>query len=225
MNPNQTIKVVIADDHELFRNGFKQIFQKEYISELEFVGEASTGIELIDIIERNKPSVAITDIQMPGMSGIEACQLIKKKFPQTSVIAFSMFTDINTVMEMIRAGADGYLVKSTGKDEIIEAIRTVNQHNHYYCSTISSKIYGTPTNSNEQQRRQKPIHFGSQERKVIELVCQQLAIKEIAAEMQLAPRTVEHYREKILEKIGARNSVGIALYAVVNELINLNAIC
>ena len=218
------IKVVIADDHELFRNGFKQIFQKEYFGELEFVGEASNGAELIDIIERHNPSIAITDIQMPVMNGIQACQIIKKKFPQTSVIAFSMFTDINTVMEMIRAGADGYMAKSTGKDEIIEAIRTVNQHNRYYCSTISSKIYGTPANSNQQQRRQKPINFGSQERKVIELVCQQLAIKEIAAEMQLAPRTVEHYREKILEKIGARNSVGIALYAVVNELINLNAI-
>ena len=219
------IKIVIADDHELFRHGFKQIIQHEYSNELEFVGEASNGAGLVDVVERCAPSIAITDIQMPGMNGIDACQTIKKKFPQTSVIAFSMFTDTNTVMQMIRAGADGYLVKSSEKEEIIEAIRTVHQQTRYYCSTISSKIYGKLANSNQRRRQQEPAHLGSQEKAVIQLMCRQLSTKEIAAEMQLAPKTVEHYREKILEKTGARNSVGIALYAVVHELINLNTTC
>jgi two-component system response regulator NreC len=220
MNLNQRIKVVIADDHLFFRTGFKQIIQSLYAKELEFVGEASNGQELIEVVECLQPAIVITDIQMARMNGIQACSTIKKRFPFINVIALSMFTDPATIQDMLWAGAHGYVAKAGEHEEVMEAIRTVNQNQPYYCSTIATKMYGVPVNSNEKRRQQKPISLGEQEKRVIHLLCQQLSTKEIAAAMRLAPKTIEHYREKIQEKTGARNAVGIALYAVVHELIN-----
>ena len=159
---------------------------------------------------------------MPSMDGIQASRIIKKQFPQTAIIAFSMFDDPSNIMGMLQAGADGYLVKSSGKEEVINAIRTVSTGQSYYCSSISEKMYGTLMNSKELQQKNKQIEFSAQEKKVMRLICRQLSSKEIAASMNLAVRTVENYRHHIQEKIGARNVVGIALFAVVNEIVKFS---
>jgi DNA-binding NarL/FixJ family response regulator len=156
---------------------------------------------------------------MPEMDGIQASRIIKKEYPETAIIAFSMFDDCSAVMNMLQAGADGYLVKSSSKEEVINAIRTVNNGTPYYCSTISEKIYGRVVNSRDQAKENKKIQFSQQEQKVMQLICRQLSSKEIAGTMNLAVRTVENYRHHIQEKIGARNVVGIALYAIVHEIV------
>jgi DNA-binding NarL/FixJ family response regulator len=215
MNPIPPIKIVIADDHELFRMGFTNYIQTYCSDEIEISGQARNGRELIGLVALHRPDVVITDIQMPVVNGIEACKAIKQDYPSTSVIAFSMFSDINNIMGMLQSGASGYLAKSSDKEEMVEAIKTVSHRTSYYCSTISDKIYGTLLNSNKKRLNDKNIIFGLQEVNVMRHICRQLTTKEIAAEMNLSTKTIDHYRQNILEKIGAKNVVGIALYSIV----------
>ena len=219
MNPIQPIKIIIADDHEFVRTSFKTILQSQYPLEIEFIAEAASGSELIEAVALHLPDIVITDIQMPEMDGIQACREIKERFPSISVLAFSMFTDTHNILGMLKAGATGYLAKTCNMGEIIEGIRSVSRHQSYYCSTISEKLYGTLVNSNQKRLKNKTILFGTQEIKVMRLICRQLSTKEIAVEMCLSPKTVEHYRQNILDKIGARNVVGIAVYALIHELV------
>lgn len=220
MNYTEPIKVIMADDHPLYRNGFKSVILSQYAKEVTFITEVADGAKLVDAVAKYQPDLVFTDVQMPEMDGVEACIKIKQHFPDTGVIALSMFSDPVHIMGMIRAGANGYLSKVSDHDEIIEAIRTVNSQKNYYCSNISEKVFGLLVNSN-QQRRKKLIEFGVQETSVIKMICCQLTTKEIAVKMKLAEKTIEHYRQNIQEKIGARNVVGIALYAVINGIIKL----
>jgi len=219
MNPAQPIKIVIADDHELFRMGFTHYLQTYCPDDIKITGEARNGRDLVDLVATHQPDVVITDIQMPVLNGIQACKAIKRDHPSTSVIAFSMFSDINNIMGMLQSGASGYLAKSSDKEEMVEAIKTVNSRTSYYCSTISDKIYGTLLNSNKKRRDNKKIYFGPQEVNVMRNICRQLTTKEIAKEMRLSVKTVDHYRQNILEKIGARNVVGIALYSIIYDIV------
>jgi DNA-binding NarL/FixJ family response regulator len=211
------IRIIIADDHYFFRTGFRNVMETKYAGQLQIISEVSDGIGLLEAIERLTPDVVITDIQMPNMNGIDACRRIKAAFPYTAVIAFSMFADTDNIIAMLQAGADGYLVKTCTHEEIIMAITTVHQRKHYYCTSIAEKMYGTLMNAN--QKKNKEILFGEQEKRVMELICLQKSSKEIAVEMKLATRTVENYKSNIQEKIGARNMVGIALYAVFNQMV------
>lgn len=219
MNLAPKTSILIADDHELFRVGFKHILQSIVPEEMEILADAKNGQELLRLVDLHMPDVVITDIAMPVINGIQACQLIKKKYPSMAVIAFSMFTDSNNILNMLQAGADGYLVKTSEKEEIIEAIRTVRRHKPYYCSTISQKLFGILANSNHSVQKSKTVIFGVQEINVILLICRQLSSKQIAAAMNLSVKTVEHYRQNIQEKIGAKNVVGVALYAFFHEIV------
>ena len=213
------IRVVIADDHHLFRLGLKRALEYEHSNEIVVVDEAKNGEELVQTVARHAPDIAITDIQMPVMNGIEASRQIKQKYPATQVIAFSMFGDTKSIMQMLQSGASGYVVKTSDKDEMVEAIKTVGAGQRYYCSSISDKMYGIQLSSNQQNRRNRKPEFGAQEIKIMQLICRQMCTKEIATSMKLAVRTIENHRYHIQEKIGARNMVGIALYAVINEMV------
>ncbi len=221
MKPIEPVTVVIADDHDFFRTGFKNIIENQYAGQIKFMGEAKNGVTLLETVACCQPKVVITDIQMPCMNGIEACKKIKQAHPGIAVIAFSMFTDTMNIMGMIQAGASGYLVKTSNHEEVLDAIKTVSRHESYYCSTISDKLFGTLVNSNL-KRKKKELIFGEQEKKVMKLICRQQSTKEIAGQLKLATRTVENYKSNIMEKIGARNVVGIALFAVINEIVKLS---
>jgi len=206
----------------MVRTGFRTILQQQYPDEIEFIGEAPNGKILVETVARCRPDVVITDIQMPLMNGIEACRIIKQQHPETPIIAFSGFSNTDYIIKMLQAGASGYVVKTCEKEELVEAIQTVSRHSTYYCSSISEKMYGQLVNSNHKKRLRHTVGFGAQENRVMQLICQQHSTKEIAAQMSLAVKTVEHYRQNIQEKIGARNVVGIALYAVVHDIVNMN---
>lgn len=211
------IKIAIADDHAIFRDGFKVLLKNQ--DELELVGEAEDGKELLEVTGRELPDVAIVDIKMPKMDGIEACRTIRKKFPEVKVIALSMFNDDNLVVDMLEAGARGYLLKNTNKQELIQATKAVYEGSTYYCSATSAKLTKMIAESKFNPYRQHPAqHFTSREKDIIRLVCEQYTNKEIATKLGLSVRTVESHREKIQEKMGAKNSVGVAIYAIKHKL-------
>lgn len=207
------IKIVIADDHHIFREGFKVLLKNQH--EVELVGEAEDGKELLDIAIQQQPDVAIVDIKMPGMDGIEACKNIRKRFPDMKVIALSMFNDDNLIVDMLEAGAKGYLLKNTNKNELIQATKAVHEGNTYYCSATSTKLAKMIAESKFNPYRNHPVKkFTTRETDIIKLICEQFTNKEIATSLGLSIRTVESHREKIQEKTGAKNSIGVVIYAI-----------
>ena len=214
------IKIVIADDHAIFRDGFKLLLKNQ--QEVELVGEAEDGKELLEIASHQHPDVAIIDIKMPGMDGIETCKAIKKKYPDLKVIALSMFNDDNLIVDMLEAGAKGYLLKNTNKNELMQATKAVHEGSTYYCSATSTKLAKMIAESKFNPYRNHPVkRFTSRETDVIKLICEQYTNKEIATKLGLSIRTVESHREKIQEKTGAKNSVGVVIYAIRHSMFHV----
>lgn len=211
------INVVIADDHEIFRDGFRAMLKK--YPEIKLVGEAEDGKELLAVCEKLKPDVIFTDIKMPVMDGIEATMLLQKNNPQSNIVALSMFDEDNLIIDMLEAGAKGYMLKNAHKDEIIEAIHHVSKGDTYYCKHTSEKLIKLISKSsfNPYKKTPKP-QFTEREIQIIKLICEQYANKEIAAMLELSVRTIEGHREKIQEKIKARNTAGIVIFAIKNGI-------
>lgn len=212
-----TINIILADDHEIFRDGFRVMLNK--IPSINLVGEASNGNELIRISRELRPDVIITDIKMPVMDGIEATRQLINEFPAIGIIALSMFDEENLIVDMLEAGAKGYLLKNAHKEEIVSAVRSVYMDETYYCKDTTKRLAQMIANSsyNPYKKLAKP-EFTQKEITVIQMICQEYSNKEIADKLNLSKRTVEGYREKILEKIHAKNTAGIVVYAMKNKI-------
>ncbi|MBS4065293.1 MAG: response regulator transcription factor [Chitinophagaceae bacterium] len=211
------IHIVIADDHELFRDGFKVMASK--FPQVKLIGEAANGLELLALVAQTNPEVVLTDIKMPVMDGIEATKRMAVEYPGIHVIALSMFDEENLIIDMLEAGARGYLLKNAGKEDIIEAIKAVNQDRTYYCKQTSAKLLELIATSkfNPNKKLQKP-EFNEREISIIQLICNQKSNKEMADILNLSIRTVEGYREKIQEKMQVQNTAGIVVYAIKNNI-------
>src|SRR2546423_9086488 len=216
-NTESPINVILADDHEIFRDGFKAMIRKQPLINL--VGEAANGEELVAMSMQLKPDVIITDIKMPKMDGIEATKELSRKLPGIGIIALSMFDEENLIIKMLEAGAKGYLLKNAHKKEIIEAIITVSQNYTYYCDSTSAKLAQLIARSgfSPSMKAVKP-EFSEREMIIIRCICQEMSNKEIANQLYLSVRTIEGYRDKIQEKIGAKNAAGIVIYAIRNNI-------
>ena len=216
----QPIRIVIADDHEIFRDGFKLMMKKQ--SEIEILAEAGNGRELLDLTHQHLPDVVVTDIKMPLMDGIEATKQIKAKHPEIEVVALSMFDEENLVIDMLEAGARGYLLKNTHKEEVVQAVTAVYKKETYFCKQTSTKLAQMIAKS--RFTPYKPVKkpgFNDRELEIIKLICQEFSNKEIANKLSMSIRTVEGYREKILEKIEAKNVAGLVVYAIKNNIYNV----
>jgi DNA-binding NarL/FixJ family response regulator len=207
-----TIKIILAEDHEFLRDGFSSFIEK--CPGIKLVAEACNGKQLVQLTEKWRPDVVLTDIKMPVMNGIEATREISKKFPDVGVIAFSMFNDEYLLNEMLEAGATGYLVKNASKEEIIAAIIAVSNQKSFFCSDTKIKLANLKAANNENQLTEK-------EKELIFFICCSMENKEIADKLFLSVRTIEGYREKIMEKIKAKKVLQLFVYAIVNKIIHV----
>ncbi len=214
---NRIINIIMADDHEIFRDGFAVMFRKP--SGIKLLGDARNGQQLVMLAEKLKPDVILTDIKMPGMDGIEATRILTEKLPQAAIIALSMFDDEPLVLDMLKAGAKGYLLKNAHKKEIIQAIHTVNDNKEYYCSQISARLARLIAASGIAGDGDAIRYaFSEKEMEIMRLICREFTNDEIAKELHLSVRTIEGYREKIMEKTAARNVAGLVVYSIRNGI-------
>ena len=215
------IKLAIVDDHKIFREGLKSTL--EDYSHIKLLIESSTGEQILEQLEKEVPDVILMDIKMPNMDGIEATELINKKYRKVKVLALSMYDDDKYILNMMRAGARGYLLKSSDPDEIAEAISTVHERGYYFndhlSMTMVKKLMGnTPLDGHE---KEDAVELNDREHDILKLICHEYANTEIADKLCLSVRTVEGYRTKLFEKTGARNIAGLVIFAIKNRIIQI----
>lgn len=212
------IRIAIADDHETFRRGLLAIFDNE--KKFNVIDIASNGLEILNLIKLQKPDVILMDIEMPKMNGIETTMQIKKLYPEIGILALSFKDDDDSIIDMINAGANGYLIKSAKKEEILEGIVTVYNGKNYYCSNASSKFTAILKNRDLDRRNlNKKVLFTEKELQIISLICKGLSAKEIGNIEGTSNRTIENQKQRIQDKMGVRNIAGIIMYAMEYKLL------
>lgn len=220
MNENEKIKVVIADDHDLYRDGLQSLLSKD--PEIKVVAEACNGAQLIDMTAMHHPDVVITDLCMPGISGIEAIKEIHKNGLKR-IIVLSTFDNEQFIVEALEAGAIGYIIKNAQKGEIIEAIKTVDQFHPYYCQSTSLRLVKNISKS--KFNPYSPITsnlFSEKEKEIIRLICREKSSEEIAQSLYMSKRTVDGIRGRILSKMNVKSIAGLVIYAVKNSIYEVN---
>ncbi|MBS1782959.1 MAG: response regulator transcription factor [Bacteroidetes bacterium] len=212
-----TIRYLICDDHKIFRQGLKLALLDD--SNLELVGEASNGIELLELWKQCKADVILLDIQMPEMDGAETIKHLRAINTEVKIIIISMFEDERFVMHFMEAGANGFLSKNAEPDEIKDAIYAVCAHGIYFNNRVSGSLL-----RNVAMKRSKPlaknIQLTDREMQVLELICKEYTATEIAKEIFLSARTVEGIRSSLIDKFGVRNTAGLVIYAIRHGLVH-----
>ncbi|GAA4334897.1 response regulator transcription factor [Flaviaesturariibacter amylovorans] len=214
MFENETIRVVIADDHVLFREGLRLLLQRLKLLDIEVVLEANNGLEVLDFLEKATADIVLMDVQMPVMDGIEATALLNQRYPAISVIALSSFGESISVAEMIEAGARGYLLKNTSKEELAHAISQVLAGELFIAPGLEVDIPATPRS----HVSGFPPHLTAREQEILQLICEGKTSKEIARVLWISKRTVDGHRERIMQKTGSRNLAEILRYAWRRQL-------
>jgi DNA-binding NarL/FixJ family response regulator len=214
------IKLAIADDHKIFRNGLKATL--EDCADFDLVLEASNGKQLIALLPSIMPDVILMDIKMPEMDGIQTTAHVKQHFGQIKVLALSMFNEDKYIIDMMKAGASGYLLKNAEPEEIIEAISTVYEKDYYFNEHLSvTLIKQLAGNAGPGNTAQSLADFNEREIEVLKLVCQEYSNQEIADKIFLSVRTVEGYRARLFEKTQSKNLVGLVIFAVKTGIITI----
>lgn len=203
------INLAIADDHEIFREGLCMFINK--IPDFDLLGEARNGVEILTLLRRKPIDVVLMDIKMPEMNGVEATRKIRKDYPDTKVIALSMYDDEQSILSMYEAGVSGYLLKNTNIIQFETAVRTVYNCGNYFSNDATLKLI---QNAAKGKNSSGAENFNDREIEIIKMLCEQKSSKEIADKICLSIRTVEGYRMKIMKKINAKNHSGIVLYAI-----------
>jgi len=213
------IKLVIADDHNLFRKGMAAMLNQ--IKDFELIGEAANGKELLDLLAKVKPDIALLDLQMPVMDGVEATEQIQVLFPHLKVIIVSMHDEDRFIIHLLEKGVNGYLLKDAEPGEVENAIRRVMTDGYYYSDFVSKALHRKVIT-----RAAPPvplfnskIHISPREVEVLQQLCEGLSTIEISEKLFVSPRTVEGHRLRLLEKTGTKNTAGLVAYAFKNDLL------
>ncbi len=210
------IKIVIVDDHEIIRDGIKALLTNA--EHIEVVGEASNGKEAIKIlIECNDVDLVLMDISMPVMNGIDATKYISENFTHPKVLTLTMHDDEVHIIKMLQAGALGYVFKTTGKNELVEAIDTIADGESYFTKEASKTIM-QHFMKNKANSRKSTVHLTKREKEVLLLITEELTNQEIADKLFLSHRTIDTHRRNLLQKIGVKNTVGLVKYALKHNL-------
>ncbi len=207
------IKVIIADDHPMIIEGVRTAFARD--PEIFLLAEVNNGRELLRKLEEEDADVVLMDINMPETDGIAATQEIAKRGIETKVIAFSQYDDKHFIRRMLKAGARGYLLKSTTSTEIIAAVKVVYQGSIYLGKNLPD-IYSD--NKPRLQKRFIP-DLSTREKEVLKLICLEKNTREIADALFISTHTVESHRANLLLKVGARNTAGLVKWAIENDII------
>lgn len=204
---NNTIRVVLADDHVFVRDGIKSLLETE--DNIIVVGEATDGLEAMQTVESNKPDLLIVDIRMPHLTGIEVVEKLRSQNNPVKIIVLSMHESEEYVLKSIRAGADGYLLKGSSKEEFLKALHTVANGGKYFSGDISSILIDQLKNSAIPLETKQPLaddmSITKREKEILKLLLSGKGNKEIAEALEISKRTAEVHRFNLMKKLKVKN--------------------
>ncbi len=210
------IHLLLVDDHAIVRAGLRMLFAAE--EDMEIVGEVGSGSDALDAVQRLKPDVVIMDIVMPGMSGIEATRKIKELAPETAVLALTMHEDEQYFFEMLNAGASGYIPKRAAPDDLVSAIRVVNQGNVFLHATLAKFVINDVL-PHAGKAVDELDGLTPREMEVLKLIAEGKTSREIATELVISPKTVDRHRENLMSKLDLHSRVALVKYAIQRGLL------
>ena len=218
------ITLALADDELLFRQGLISIISKE--KNLDILFDAEDGNDLMQQLRTIKktPNIIITDLKMPGLNGVEVTKLIRKEFPKIKIIALTSYFSKQFILNMISIGAVAYLAKNSTPKLMLKTIHEVAENGFYYDKQVLKFIQDSLLNTNEEHKKSSfdKSFFTKREREVMNLICKQYTTNEIAEMLFISPRTVEGHRNNLLTKTASKNLAGLVVYAIQNNLVNLD---
>ena len=210
------IRLLLVDDHPIVREGIKSAFLlKKHIT---VVGEASSGEEAVRKAVRLKPHIILMDINMPGMSGLEAARRIGKLVPESKILALTMHENKEYIIEMSRLGARGYVFKDSPPTELLKAIETVHRGDLFFSPRASQHLLRAFIQDEPLQQRKASVRLTTREREIMALVVEGLKNLEIASRLGVTERTVETYRHRLMQKLQVRSIAGLIKYAIAEGI-------
>lgn len=211
------INVLIADDHKIFRDGIRSILEKE--KDIEVIDEAADGNEVLEKLDTELIDVIILDIDIGKPTGIEVMEIIQDKYPEVKVLILSMIGLHDFVIQALEKGANGYILKNTGKDEVLTAIRSVAKGDSYFSKEVSSILVEQLNRPRKAKKKSEGIPLTARETEVLQLIAQEFSNHEIAERLYISIRTVDTHRRNLLEKLNLKNTAGLVKYAIKKGLI------
>ena len=210
------IRIILTDDHQLFRNGLRILL--DVFPEFEVVGEASNGEEFLQLIKNCEAEVALMDINMPVMDGVEATRRGLKLCPNLNIIALSMYGEEEYYYKMVDAGAKGFLLKDSDISEVKEAIITINKGGSYFSQEL---LYYVIQKIKIRETESKMANLSKREKEILFKICEGNSNQEIAESLFISKRTVDKHRANLLSKTNSKNTASLILFAIKNKLIEI----
>lgn len=217
------IKVFIVDDHALVRDGIISMLSN--LKDIQVVGESADGFGAIEKVDDKNIDVIILDVIMPGINGIEAAKAIKKKHPALKILFLSMEVSEKNVSDALKAGGNGYLLKDSSKQVLVEAIRSLHEGNQYFSPSIAQMVFNNfikRTSSEKVASEEDRQDLSEREKEVLTLICKGLNHKDIGEKLFISSRTVDTHRTNILKKLNLDTTAELVLYAVKKRLVVLD---
>ncbi len=214
----EKIRILIADDHGVVREGLRALFKRA--PEFSVVAEASDGAEVVRLVHERKPDVAIVDISMPRVSGIDAVRQIRKSNPGTKVLILTIHEDEEYVHQLVSAGANGYVLKEAGKDDILKAVRAVHAGERFFSPKVSNLIVEDFVKRSNPAPRPS-ASLTDREMEVLGYIAQGMTNAEIADRMFLSIRTIGTHRNNLMHKLDIHKTAGLVRYAIENRIVTL----
>ncbi|MGY4385365.1 two-component system nitrate/nitrite response regulator NarL [Pedobacter sp. UYP24] len=206
-----TKSIFIVDDHQMVIDGIRSLLENQ--SEFSIIGESTKPLTVVESFSEIQPDILITDVGMPNMSGVELSRAVKSNFPAIRILALSMFGDTEIIGEMIDAGISGYILKNSGKKELMEALTKIADGQHYFGQEITLQLMRSFKRSQEEAK------LTDREIEIIRMIEKEMSTRDIAEALFISERTVETHRKNILHKTNTQTVVGLLKYAYGRKII------
>jgi DNA-binding NarL/FixJ family response regulator len=215
-------KIILVDDHSLFREGIKLLIENEGFGEV--IAEAENGQQFIDLLNIHQPDLVIMDIEMPVMNGLEATQKAIQLFPNLRILVLTMLSEKSNYIDLVNAGALGFVLKTSGKQEFEKAIKTITEGGNYFSNELLRQLIMQQHEKRVKGNDACPTDFSTiskREKEVLQHLCNGLTVTEIAEKLFVSPKTIETHRSALLKKSNTKNTINLVLCAIRNKVVEV----
>ena len=214
------IRILVADDHAMFVDGIESILKNE--KDISVIGRCYDGQSVLDFVKDDQPDIILLDINLPDMTGIEVSKNVLSNHPNVKILAISMFNEESFVTEILNNGAQGYILKNTGREELLKAIHTICEGQTYFSNDVTNTIMKGLMKQRKESSKKTSFFpkISRREKEVLTLIIKEHTTQEIADKLFISLKTVESHRSNLLNKLNARNTAGLVRITLENKLLD-----